>query len=122
MRSSACDGIRAKKLKPNSANIAIGKPSAVAIRACATPDVTCVGATRPEPPMTLNACIIPVMVPSRPIRGAAVTTVSSTHKPRLSVFLDAAGFVSGARFDPPRGLTPISCNDVEEAAVHVHRR
>src|SRR5215469_10319381 len=65
--SSARACVRENRLNANSAINAINRPSAVEISASATPAVTWVGATRLEPPMTRNASIMPVIVPSSPI-------------------------------------------------------
>src|SRR5437870_3439685 len=59
-------------------------PTAVAIRASATPPVTPRGSTRPSEPKRWNARTMPVIVPSRPKSGAAVTMVSRIHSQRPS--------------------------------------
>src|SRR6266403_182324 len=60
---------------------AMNRPTAVAIRASATPPVTPRGSTSPSAPNSLKARTMPVIVPSRPRRGAAVTVVSRIHPP-----------------------------------------
>ena len=99
--------MREKKLKANSANIAISRPSAVAISACATPAVTCVGATRPDAADHLER-----------LHHAGDRAEQSHQRRRgddglehpqaaAEDLFDAAGLVAGARFDPPRGLIAI---------------
>ena len=65
---------------------------------------------------------MPVMVPSRPNKGAAVTTVFEYPQAAAEAFLDIARFIAGARFDPPRGLIAIVADHLKEPPVNVHRR